>query len=294
MNKKYFIFAILLLSSLTFVACQAENNETIIDKNEINNVISPIPSITNELNTEKKLDITFNEYYSSYSGYIDEIAMFDFTYDNRDYDKDGKNDRIYREVFNSEENGVLISKCRYRIDFGNGEVLEIGDFSDLFTGIQIISYDITGDKVNEIIFLGQHMASTFPNSYSEIAVYAKKNNQYEMLDLPKPDDWNETEVFKVGYSIYIKDIKDNQVTISCPTLDFEEIITIDSDEAQTYFIEMAKEPIGSFAWNIETMDFNETPTLLLYIDIGYKYYNKDLIVYLIWQNDESTPIKVEI
>lgn len=57
---------------------------------------------------------------------------------------------------------------------------------------------------------------------------------------------------------------------------------------------MAKEPIGSFAWNIETMDFNETPTLLLYIDIGYKYYNKDLIVYLIWQNDELTPIKVEI
>jgi hypothetical protein len=55
---------------------------------------------------------------------MDELALFDSKYEDLDFVGDGKSDRIYRNLIDT--GGKLDSS--YRIDFGNGEVLEISVF----------------------------------------------------------------------------------------------------------------------------------------------------------------------
>lgn len=240
---------------------------------------------------EAKLDMTFSEYISGYSGYLDRVALFKDQYDNLDYDEDGQRDRIYRTVFSESDNG---GGCGYRIDFGNGDSLELGRFEDYFTAAELTGYDLTGDGANEIIFCGLHGASTFPPSGSEIAVFTKTDNGYEMLPLPRPNEWEDGQAYMTGYRVYIKNIDENKVTLYSTALNYEETVTVEDSLALDYFKQMGTEVVSSPAWGVQVKDYQGTPALVQYINIGYKYYFRNLLVYLTWQDGEFKPVHAEL
>lgn len=248
-----------------------------------------------------KLKIQFEDYYQKYNGYIDQVAMFNNRYDNQDYDGDGLFDRIYRSVISlgsirKSTHGYTSSFCKYRIDFGNGDTLEIGDFDDVFTGIQIFGYDLTGDGVNEIIFCGRHEASTFSPSGSEIAVYEKLGNEYRMMFLPRShDNYNITDEFDIGYNFYKLRMKNNIVTIYCPETYFKETMVITDLTGIKNFMQTSyNEPIGSPAWKISVKEYKGVSSLILYNHIGSKYCDKDVATYLIWREVEFKPVKMKL
>jgi len=212
-----------------------------------------------------------------------------------DFDMDGKNDIFNINPLASNNNGVA-TNISYSINFGNGDELQIGDFKDTFDADSLFGYDFNEDGIEEIVFCGKHPNWVFPKAGSEIAIYQKAKNGYQVLSLPRPDDLNDTDEFTVGYSVYKEYMEDNEVKISCPALNFEQIITIDNnEEALSYFKEKDNDSLlGNRAWKVEESDYNGVPAILMYINIGYKYFNKDLVVYLGWQNGELKPMKVEL
>ncbi len=242
---------------------------------------------------DTKLDIEFDDYYFHYNGYIDQVSMFGSKYDNQDYDGDGLFDRIYRRVFenyiNGNYKGMLMN---YRVDFGNGETLEIGDFNDIYTSINLVGEDITGDNVNEMIFYGEHIVSTFPPSNSEIAVYKKINSSYTMMELPRQDDWDKIDKFDVGYSLYKDNLTNNRLTVINKKTNFEDVLIIDDERALDYVSKA--QSLASPAWKIDVINYNGLPTIVLYNHIGTRYLEQDLLTYLTWKNDSFTPIKMEI
>jgi beta-lactamase regulating signal transducer with metallopeptidase domain len=240
-----------------------------------------------------KVDIPFNEYISKYSGYLDEVALFDTAYDNKDYDGDGKNDRIRRNIVNSDINEAT-TKIGYTVEFGNGDALKIGDFDDAFTGIRLTGEDLTGDGINEIIFIGAHGSSTFPPSSSEIAVFQKDNDGYKILPLPRTDNWKMSyppQEYKAGFSVYIKDIAGDKVTFYTSKFHFEETVIIeDKDTLQFFKLIGIDGEVGSEAWQVQATTYNGAPALAMYINIGSKYYLRNLIALLTWQSGEFLPI----
>lgn len=234
-----------------------------------------------------KLEMTFPYYIEFYSGYLDEAALTGSEFETCDYDGDGLTDRIYRTV------GPDGSSCSYRIDFGNGDRLYLGSFEDNFLGVSLTGCDLTGDGVNEILFCGGHNGSTYPPGGSEIAVFQKTADGYRPLPLPRPDNSFETEQYPAGYNIYAKNLTQNQVTLYCPDLGFEQAVALD-DTAYEYAFRGAIGPVGDDAWKISVSDFNGTPALVLYINIGFKYYGKDLAVYLTWQDGAFQPVYAEL
>ena len=79
--------------------------------------------------------------YASYTGYLDECTAWDgyLQFTGQDYDGDGKTDRVYRTNLIDDE------MCMYRIEFGNGDVLET---KQLGMGMpEIRTCDLNGDEV---------------------------------------------------------------------------------------------------------------------------------------------------
>lgn len=284
------------------VSCKEKDIKTEQKNVPKNDEQSTVFDTNNKMNKEdlnsdgnnKKIKMSNNEYYSTYIGYLDKVDLFGTTYENCDYDGDGIQDRIYRDIIDKDSNGAA-TKINYRIDFGNGTQLVIGDFDDIFTGIQIKGYDLTGDHINEIIFCGEHVASTFPESGSEVAVFEKGKSGYSMIELPRPDLRKEEEIYRVGYSIYIKDINNGNVTIYNKDLNFETLISIDDKNTLARFAEVRKdEPIGSDVWKVDTFELEGKPGLIFYINLGSTYYNKELQVFLSYQDGKLKPVDAMI
>ena len=119
--------------------------------------------------------------YASYTGYMDECAAWDGygQFVNRDYDGDGRRDRVYRTNLSSDD------RCTYRIEFGNGDVIET---KRLGMGIpEIQTCDLNGDGVKEILIQLSYGFSSDPNAYGETALFEKKNGRYEPLMPPDGD-----------------------------------------------------------------------------------------------------------
>ncbi len=115
----------------------------------------------------------------NYFGYEDEWngeSVQDFT--NQDYDNDGITDRVYREQ------GVDMGFCHYRIEMGNGIVIDMD--KDVYgTGFpHVKGADINGDGENEIIFSLTYDTSTDMRSFGDMEIYEKHGNSYEKAKLP--------------------------------------------------------------------------------------------------------------
>lgn len=243
---------------------------------------------------DEQPEMTYSEYLTGYSGYLDELNMFEGAYDGLDYDGDGRNDRVYRRILDTDENGGAI-RIGYRVDFGNGDTLEIGGFDDVFTGIDLIGYDLTGNGVNEIIYRGLHGGSTFPPMGSEIAVFAKTDAGYEMLFLPRFDDWEiDASPYATGFSIYCKDVTETSATLYSPQFGYEERIDIDQNAYEYCFKDAGSEPVGSQAWRVAVDTVEGVPVLVLYVNIGFKYYERDLAISLTWQDGECNPVDMAL
>ena len=116
-----------------------------------------------------------------YEGYLDESPYQEWrdACPQPDFDFDGKTDRIYRTV--SE------STVSYRIEFGNGDRLELGESDSFFMVPEISSAHVPyGDSVM-ILSAGQHPEDTDPLDCGDISLYAKLGKDYAKISLPHPD-----------------------------------------------------------------------------------------------------------
>ncbi|MDE7185822.1 MAG: M56 family metallopeptidase [Lachnospiraceae bacterium] len=117
--------------------------------------------------------------YAAYTGYLDECTAWDGheQFVDTDYDGDGRIDRVYRTDLISAE------MCTYRIEFGNGDMLET---KQLGMGMpQIRTCDLDGDGIKEILMQLSYGFHSDPNAYGETALFAKKNGSYEPLMPPE-------------------------------------------------------------------------------------------------------------
>lgn len=117
--------------------------------------------------------------YGSYTGYLDKCTDWD-SYEqfvSQDYDGDGRIDRVYRA--NIADYGM----CTYRIEFGNGDIIQTKTFGMGMPTVQ--TCDLNGDGVREILIEASYGFSTDPNAYGEAALFEKKNGSYEPLMPPE-------------------------------------------------------------------------------------------------------------
>jgi len=117
--------------------------------------------------------------YNGYTGYLDECTDWDGyeQFANQDYDGDGRVDRVYRKNIADYE------RCTYRIEFGNGDLLQTKEFGTGMPAVQ--TCDLNGDGVQEILIQASYGFSTDPNYYGETALFEKKNCSYEPLMPPE-------------------------------------------------------------------------------------------------------------
>jgi len=248
---------------------------------------------------EAKLKLSHNEMLN-YNGYMDAVNenWFGTKYELSDYDGDGINDRVYREASFSDSDkkseGLVPDKVSFRIDFGNGDSLELGTFDDTFLGIKILGADLTGDGNNEIIFLGHHDAMTEPESYSEIAVFQRTGTKYEKMSLPAPVNDTSGDTYLVGYPIYAKNDTDSKITLFSDYADYEETIQIERTDYNHDERYQDNDLISSYAWGTGTEQYGDKTALVLYQRIGGRdYYKNNLKIVLVWQDGEFKPVKME-
>lgn len=127
--------------------------------------------------------IGYEEYRWAYEGYLDEVNIKGSigedgnpavcVAERYDYDKDGTWDRLYRKML---PDGKAIE-----LHFGDGTVLTLTETQDYWQSEIPYAYDVTGDGINEIVYVGQHEGSTDPLAESEIVVYQKVNGSYRPL-----------------------------------------------------------------------------------------------------------------
>ncbi|SHO54221.1 hypothetical protein [Anaerocolumna xylanovorans] len=249
-------------------------------------------------NDDGKLKLSHNEMLA-YNGYMDSVeSWFGTKYELSDYDNDGLTDRVYREASYTEPSkksqGLVPDKVSFRIDFGNGDSLELGMFDDAFLGIKIIGADLTGDGNNEIIFLGHHDAMTEPESYSETAVFRKTGAEYERISLPAPVDDTTSDKYLAGYPVYAKNDTDSEITLFADYVNYEEVIQIERNDNNRDVRYRDNDLISSYAWGIGTEKYEDKTAFVLYQKIGGRnYYKNNLKILLLWQDDEFKPVKME-
>lgn len=117
--------------------------------------------------------------YGDYTGYLDGCTDWDGygQFVHQDYDGDGRIDRVYRE--NIED----YTMCTYRIEFGNGDIIQTKEFGMGMPTVR--TCDLNGDGVKEILIQVYYGFGTDPNYYGETALFEKKNGSYEPLMPPE-------------------------------------------------------------------------------------------------------------
>lgn len=209
----------------------------------------------------------------AYDGYLDEspFSYWNQNWNDCDFDADGLRDRIYRTC--SAED-LHIS---YRIEFGNGLEITVGEFEDCFTDLVIESADLTGNGEREILYVGMHGASTDPMAESEIALFTKVSDRYVRIPLPQPlyaygDPSGE---YAAGYSgLYFRDNGDGTVRLVAPELGYEETFALTEGEQETWDMDYRgpSEEVGGTAYDASFITYNGELCLALFASPGSKWY----------------------
>lgn len=251
---------------------------------------------------EEKINLDYLGALGEYEGYLDNVLLLEEKFSDKDYDEDGKNDRVlqYQIPYMEEGTGTQSNKKMYAICFGNGNVLEIGPFDDVYTGIELYTEDLTGDGKNEIIFYGEHM-STNPGSWgSEIAAWTIDGSTYNRLNLfSKAED----EAYVAGGYPFYAESADGEYMISiiCPELNYIERYEI-PDEWQEEFDAYHREEINKGnlelgeslrAWRVDFDLGKEKKALLLYIEVMWRP-SIEVEVRLEWNGSEMEVVGTSI
>lgn len=248
--------------------------------------------------------------YASYTGYMDECAAWDGygQFVNRDYDGDGRRDRVYRA------NIGLDDRCTYRIEFGNGDVIET---KRLGMGIpEIQTCDLNGDGVKEILIQLSYGFSTDPNANGEMALFEKKNGRYEPLMPPEElytsMNGNESalqdgsEMYRPSITVVCKELGDEfpawasmpenvdkqvparQLTVQVKELTgnaaIEKVIPLKQEAA--YLLEGAEDTLDhqSVSYKTEIVNDGERDLLAFYFEAVNKWYLDEIVVTAAYEN----------
>ncbi len=248
--------------------------------------------------------------YASYTGYMDECAAWDGygQFVNRDYDGDGRRDRVYRA------NIGLDDMCTYRIEFGNGDVIET---KRLGMGIpEIQTCDLNGDGVKEILIQLSYGFSTDPNANGEMALFEKKNGRYEPLMPPEElytsMNGNESalqdgsEMYRPSITVVCKELGDEfpawasmpenvdkqvparQLTVQVKELTgnaaIEKVIPLKQEAA--YLLEGAEDALDhqSVSYKTEIVNDGERDLLAFYFEAVNKWYLDEIVVTAAYEN----------
>ena len=248
--------------------------------------------------------------YASYTGYMDECAAWDGygQFVNRDYDGDGRRDRVYRA------NIGLDDMCTYRIEFGNGDVIET---KRLGMGIpEIQTCDLNGDGVKEILIQLSYGFSTDPNANGEMALFEKKNGRYEPLMPPEElytsMNGNESalqdgsEMYRPSITVVCKELGDEfpawasmpenvdkqvparQLTLQVKELTgnaaIEKVIPLKQEAA--YLLEGAEDALDhqSVSYKTEIVNDGERDLLAFYFEAVNKWYLDEIVVTAAYEN----------
>lgn len=210
--------------------------------------------------------------YQEYIGYLDEC--YEWTdceaFTNQDYDMDGKYDRVYREFTGGSEalnNGLRTGK--YRIEFGNGEVIEFADINPIGSP-EVLAFDMTGDGQNEILFRQTYYWSTGPEGQGEFLLFEKVDGGYTKAKLP----FNEEQETGV-YTLLCDGKRNGELAhFMIPSLDFGKSVRITDeeiwDEWYGRMIERASE-YADIVWYAEPCNMSEGVGLKCYIHLFDKW-----------------------
>ncbi|SDB50663.1 hypothetical protein [Butyrivibrio sp. INlla16] len=172
---KYGFIIAILLAGICLSGCGSTiAGETIIEESETpTTAVAEIDDVVSE-----ELSPSF---LWKYDGYVDEAMGYSFREDfvDKDYDGDGKTDRLYR-ISDSDND-----KAKYKIEFGNGNSIEtpschITGFPHIQTG------DLDKDGEEEILFTVTFDAYSDPYVSCEIWLFDfdDATNEYREADLP--------------------------------------------------------------------------------------------------------------
>lgn len=241
--------------------------------------------------------------YQEYIGYLDEC--YEWTdcdaFTNQDYDMDGKYDRVYREFTGGSDalnNGLRTGK--YRIEFGNGEVIEFADINPIGSP-EVLAFDMTGDGQNEILFRQTYYWSTGPEGQGEFLLFEKVEGSYTKAKLP----FNEEQ--ETGVHTLLCDGKRNGefAQFMIPSLGFGKFVRITDEEIWDEWYEGMMERLSEYAqnvWYAEPCVLPEGIGLKSYIHLFDKWsnYGYEFIVEYIdgsykltnveFRNDESKSV----
>lgn len=187
-----------------------------------------------------------------YSGNTDESGYYSDHRDfiDRDYDNDGKNDRVYREYIPGTE---LSEESRYRIELSAGEPVTI---SSLTNGLpNIIAEDFDNDGENEILFTCNFEFASRPEYEGiDIAFFDKKDGKYERVELPffretnkyyVPFEMTEDTNGDVIVSYQLEGEEEQRTTL--PQDDIVKSYVGTKENGRVYKIEMPYGMVGKFA-----------------------------------------------
>ncbi|WP_408071331.1 N-acetylmuramoyl-L-alanine amidase [Butyrivibrio sp. JL13D10] len=128
-----------------------------------------------------------------YTGYVDECLQYYWKDDfiNKDYDCDGKTDRLHRSYHEEEQ------KADYVLELGNGNKIELGGVWD--TGFPHVEMeDLNGDGEKDLLFTLSYDTSTDPLAFGNMLIYEydSANNGYKQAELPfeKSEDVGSTDI----------------------------------------------------------------------------------------------------
>ncbi len=86
----------------------------------------------------------------------------------------------------------------------------------------------------------------------------------------------------------------NEITLFADYADYEETIQIERNDYNRDDKYRDNDLISSYAWGIESEQYNDKTALILYQRIGGRNYYKDnLKIVLVWQDGEFKPVKME-
>ncbi len=210
--------------------------------------------------------------YQEYIGYLDEC--YEWTdcdaFTNQDYDMDGKYDRVYREFAGGSEalnKGLRTGK--YRIEFGNGEVIEFADINPIGSP-EVLAFDMTGDGQNEILFRQTYYWSTGPEGHGEFLLFEKVEGKYTKAKLP----FNEEQETGV-YTLLCDGKRNGELAhFMIPSLDFGKSVRITDEEIWDEWyggmIERSSE-YADIVWYAEPCNLSEGVGLKCYIHLFDKW-----------------------
>ena len=281
-------------------AYYSDKNEDVIkdevmnkDDIKVNDTELDVSKMDEILENDPATEVVKRMGFGGYTGYLDECSDSNYSADfiNCDYDGDGLNDRVYRSM--EEDLDYSGYETWYRIEFGNGDKLQL-DKKVPDTGFPyVLSIDITGDGINEIVFALGYWTSTNPPSFGEIILYKKNRNIYIPMEMPfQMSELGYTATIACSYEL----AGENSLEVSNTDTGFREIVEIDPDiwKNYTYKEDYVGETYQHCVWKvIVEKESDDSAKLLCDVQICGRY-GVDTIITIGYKNGRLFLEKMEL